>query len=225
MRADFRNLKGAVAAGVAAALLAGCATDTMTYDGSSKVARNEVELVRVAHEVSSGEDGLVDKDAASLERFLQEMQVGYGDTVTLVAGPAFPETARESVQRAVNAWGIPLAGSSGAIAESPADDGAFVIVDRYVVTPPHCPNATLNANRNYANAFSPQHGCAMVINLGQMVADPRDLLAGRGDSSPVTEKATQAIRLWREDEPEFLEPENIDDGLTGFGETGGGGGG
>lgn len=218
-RTILRDLTVAAAAG----MLAACATDTMTYDGSSKVARNEVRLVRIAHEVEAGEDGtLVAKDRASLDRFFADMALGYGDTVSMLEGGAFPEKARRNVTAAVHAWGVPVSAPPAEVDRSPANNAAFVIVDRYVVTPPDCPNSTLNLNRNYANAPSPQHGCAMVINLGQMVADPRDLLAGKAGALPVTEKATQAIRMWREDEPEFVEPVNIDSGTTEFTTEGGG---
>jgi len=206
----------------AAGLLAACATDTMTYDGSSKVARNEVRLVRIAHEVEAGADGaLIPKDRATLDRFFADMGLGYGDSVSMLEGPAFSEEARASVTTAVHAWGVPISGPPAEVDRSPANNAAFVIVDRYVVTPPDCPNSTLNLSRNYANAPSPQYGCAMVINLGQMVADPRDLLAGKSGALPVTEKATQAIRMWREDEPEFAEPVNIDSGATEFTSEGG----
>jgi len=205
-------------------ILAACATDTMTYDGSAKVARNEVQLVRIAHEVEAGEDGaLVAKDRESLDRFFSDMALGYGDTVAMLAGEDFPVEARDSVVAAVHAWGVPVAAPPGEVGRVPSRNGAFVIVDRYVVTPPDCPTTTLNPIRNYANAPSPQHGCATVINLGQMVADPRDLLAGKAGGRPVTEKATQAIRMWREDEPEFVEPVNIGSGATEFTTSGGGG--
>ena len=218
-----RTILQASAAIAAAGLVAACATDTMTYDGSSKVARNEIRLVRIAHEVEAGEDGtLVAKDRASLDRFFADMALGYGDTVSMLEGPAFPSEARDTVAAAVHAWGVPVSAPPAEVDRIPAHNAAFVIVDRYVVTPPDCPNTTLNPNQNYANAPSPQHGCANVINFGQMVADPRDLLAGKAGGAPLTEKATQAIRMWREDEPDFFEPVNIDSGATEFTTEGGG---
>jgi len=207
-------------------LLGGCATDTMRQDGSAKTARNEVEMVRLSHSVeTSDETGLSKTDRADMARFLADIQAGYGDTVSLVAGAGVSESARAAISDVVMRRGLRLSAPPASIGSMPESGEAVLVVDRYVVTPPQCPNTVMHASRNYANAPSPQHGCANVINLGQMVADPRHLLAGTGDHSPVTEKATQGIRLWREDEPAFVEPRNIGQGATSFGESGGGGGG
>ena len=206
-------------AGLAVTLLAGCQSSLPShYDGAEKQAKNEVQMVRLAHLVKTGTDGLSNTDKNELIYFLAEMDAGYGDTVTLVRGTAFPDKAAKDVERIIRAHGLSLDMPTAEIGYEPSDDGAVLVLDRYIVTAPHCPGTSLNSARNPVNAASPQMGCANIINLGQMVASPRDLLRGNGTGSPSVEKAVQSIRAWREDVPVILVP-----GKTGSSSGSGGG--
>lgn len=217
-------LFGPLLAGAAALVLAGCrASLPAHYDGAEKVARNEVHLVRMTHEVPGGPDGLDEQGRSDVIAFLNERDVGYGDGVSLIAGEGFSPKAGDDVARILRAYGLSLE-RPPALSEEPRGGSAILVLDRYVVTPPDCPNSILDIAKNYANAGSPAFGCATVINIGQMVANPRDLLTGESEAGPNTGKATQAIRQWREDVPEFVKPvdANRRSGSSG-GTTGSGG--
>ena len=54
-----------------------------------------------------------------------------------------------------------------------------VVVERYVVTPPPCPNWTSPPTGDHGNQPGSNFGCADATNLSLMVADPRDLVIGR----------------------------------------------
>ncbi|RMD89976.1 MAG: hypothetical protein D6807_02685 [Alphaproteobacteria bacterium] len=217
-----RGWKLAVAALVA--LAASACTQAARYDGASKVARNEIHLVRLSHALPASEE-LGDAGRAGIERFLADIEAGYGDTISIVAAPDYPDTAADAIADLLLDHGLVLAAPPATLAEVPRDGGAILVVDRYVVTPPQCPSTIMHATRNYMNAPSPQFGCANVINLGQMVADPRDLVTGRSGAAANTEKATQGIQLWREDTPAIVAPQNTDSGTSSFGGSGAGGGG
>ena len=211
----------ATATGLALLLAAGC-SQVARYDGASKVARNEVHLVRLSHALPGGKD-FSSGDRASLSTFLSDIGAGYGDTISLVAAPDYPADAAAAVADVLRDNGLMLSAPPATPPQTPSPGGALLIVDRFIVTPPQCPNTVMHATRNYMNAESPQFGCANVINLGQMVANPRDLLSGAGDAPANTEKAAQGIRLWREDTPAFVAPQNTKSGSSGFGGSGGGG--
>jgi pilus assembly protein CpaD len=74
----------------------------------------------------------------------------------------------------------------------------LVTVERYVVTPPDCPNWTKSPNGDHENAPSSNFGCANLTNLGLMVADPRDLLIGRDMGPESAAHAGLAIQRYRE---------------------------
>lgn len=54
-----------------------------------------------------------------------------------------------------------------------------VVLERYVVTPPACPDWSRRSGLDYANQSHSNFGCATEANLGLMIANPRDLVRGR----------------------------------------------
>ena len=68
------------------------------------------------------------------------------------------------------------------------DGSVRMVVGRYVVTPPSCPNWTKPSGSDWTNATPSNHGCATTINLGLMLADPGDLVRAR----PITPSDGQA---------------------------------
>jgi pilus biogenesis lipoprotein CpaD len=55
-----------------------------------------------------------------------------------------------------------------------------VVLERYVVTLPPCPDWSRQSGTDFANLPHSNFGCATQTNLGLMVAQPRDLVRGRG---------------------------------------------
>ena len=62
--------------------------------------------------------------------------------------------------------------------ETPVKGAVKVIVRRYIVTLPGCPDWT-GGPGTYTNMASRNFGCTTATNLGLMVADPQDLVVGR----------------------------------------------
>ena len=71
------------------------------------------------------------------------------------------------------------------------------MVERYVVTPPDCPDWTRQAVENHANAMPSNYGCASLTNLALMVADPRDLATGRPLGPADADPALLAVQRYR----------------------------
>lgn len=72
-----------------------------------------------------------------------------------------------------------------------------MIVNYAVVVPPHCPDWRRSSVTTYSNSGQGNFGCASAVNLGAMVADPHDLVEGRGNITPDTERTAQAVRDYR----------------------------
>lgn len=85
-----------------------------------------------------------------------------------------------------------------------------VILERYVVTPPACPDWSRRSGLDYANQPHSNFGCATEANLGLMIANPRDLVRGRklGPADGVHQAA--GIVRYRQGELPELQEEGIE---------------
>ncbi|WP_262691849.1 CpaD family pilus assembly protein [Kordiimonas aestuarii] len=149
------------------------------------VTRNTVTLVRLAYTIEAEDDGtdtLSAGTAASLQAFLQSVGAGHGDIIMLDS--ASTAGRRDAIAQTLRKRGL-VYGGEAPLGETPEGGNIALYVERYLVTPPACgqwPNEPTNNTRNNASAY---FGCSNTANLGLMVADPRDLIAGqhRGNST------------------------------------------
>ena len=89
------------------------------------------------------------------------------------------------------------------------------------VTTPRCPDWRSSPVTNYSNrTFTPNLGCASTVNLGLMVADPRDLVEGSGDNRPDTDNTTRAIQQYREGDTATGSESSSDSGSSSSSTTG-----
>ena len=93
--------------------------------------------------------------------------------------------------------------------ETAKNDTVDVVVRRYVVTLPACPDFTDAPGRTWNNTVSRNWGCANAINLGMMVANPGDLVRGRPGTRRDGEFAVLAIQRYRTGETKKLDPEDV----------------
>jgi pilus assembly protein CpaD len=111
-------------------------------------------------------------------------------------------------------------------------DQIVIKVERYVVTPPNCPDWTKSPTENHDNTVASNFGCATTTNLGLMVADPRDLVVGRTLGPEEGDPAIAAIDRYRAGKPKDLPGGSSGGGGAGYspvtiqmpGGSGGGGG-
>lgn len=82
-----------------------------------------------------------------------------------------------------------------------APDQVLVKVERYVVTPPACPDWTKSPFEGHDNQVASNFGCATTTNLGMMIADPRDLVVGRTLGPGEGDPALAGIARYRAGKP------------------------
>ena len=158
------------------------------------VMRNSVELVRLPLEIRSEENGeaaLSSKTFAQIGAFLDSVKAGYGDVV-IFDGPEASSDRIAALENFIRIRGIEYGGTSP-LGKAPITGNVMLYLERYVVTTPDCnywPEETDNQVRNNKSSFL---GCTNTINLGLMVADPHDLIAGRS-SLNTTRSAVDALR-------------------------------
>lgn len=93
-----------------------------------------------------------------------------------------------------------------------AADEVRVEIRRHAVTLPDCPDFTTESGSSYDNIPHSNWGCANAVNLGLMIADPNDLIAGRAEGNADGEALAIGIYRYKTGQ---TKPLNIDDGNTG----------
>ena len=172
------------------------------------------DLVQYGHDVAfaTGEARLTNGQRQRLDSFLARLEAGYGDRFYVVAGRGRRGAPKQAAARlgerrrqAVMAFlelrrlrVLPLRIEFGI--DAPVGEAVKVIVRRYVVTLPGCPDWTGRPGISYDNATSSNFGCATAVNFGLMVADPGDIVAGRHPGLLDGEFAARSIERYRKGE-------------------------
>ncbi len=195
------------------------------------------DLVQYSHDVAftAGNARLTNGQRQRLDAFLARLEAGYGDRFYVVAGRGrkgkpkqAPARLGERRRQAVMAFlelrklrVLPLHIEFGI--DAPVGEAVKVIVRRYVVTVPGCPDWTGRPGISYGNTPSSNFGCANAINLGLMVADPGDIVAGRHPGLMDGEFIARSIERYRKGETTPLEGDeatNAEIDPTGGGDSG-----
>ncbi len=151
---------------------------------NDSVSRNSVQMVRLPFEIKSEQDGtdsISNVTRASLNGFLTSIEVSYADVIMLDGPNAAPERL-SAIEDFIRENGFIYAGNSPLGAE-PEAGSIMLYVERYVVTTPKCGNWAPEASNNTRNNASSFLGCSNTANLGLMVANPRDLIAGQSSGN------------------------------------------
>ncbi|NJO36385.1 MAG: OmpA family protein [Rhizobiales bacterium] len=84
-----------------------------------------------------------------------------------------------------------------------------IVLERYLVTPPACPDWSRRSGVDFANNPHSNFGCATQTNLGLMVANPRDLVRGRELAPADAVHQANGIVRYREGEQPELQEERV----------------
>lgn len=202
--------------GIAAilALTSGCeATYYEDWSAMPPVREAKVDLARYAHAIRFLPDSarLEGLERDRLDDFLARLQAGPTDTV-LIVGPGSNSMAGRRLET-VSAYLVhralrPRTAGDGLGAEAAGPDAVSVVVERYTVTLPACPDWSDRPGRTWNNTVSRNWGCATATNLGLMVAEPGDLATGRTPGPMDGTFATLAIQRYRAGETRPLDTES-----------------
>ncbi len=84
-----------------------------------------------------------------------------------------------------------------------------IVLERYVVTPPPCPDWSRRSGHDYSNQPHSNFGCATETNLGLMIANPRDLVKGRKLGPADGIHQSEGIGRYREGQLTELQEERV----------------
>lgn len=221
--------------GLAIALgIAGCTPEAEHWVGGESPKRLHVDHLRMKFIATFAPDSadLSKTEIAKLDAFLDQSGVRHSDHVYIEASPDDPmaatrigQLAQELDRRGLGAQAVP------ADADGPTANQLIVLVDRYVVSLPDCPNWTLPPANDHGNEVASNFGCATTTDLGLMIDDPRDLVIGRTMGPADANPAIDAVARYRDDKSKPLAGSGGGTGTggvtagAGAGATGGAGGG
>ena len=203
---------------VAVILLAGGCDSLPIEDwaGVPEPKRAQAQLTQYGHDVRfvSGQARLPAAERQHLDAFIARADIGYGDTVHVVTGAAADAEVTRRRSETVAAFLAlrqvpvePLLSDFGAAQPPPAT--VRVLVRRYVVTLPGCPDWSGEPGNTVANVATSNWGCATASNLGLMIADPGELIAGRRAGPVDADYAVLAVQRYRKGEIRPLSPEDV----------------
>jgi len=188
--------------------LAGCDSPVEQWQPVEAPKTNKVEFVRLSHSVrfAPGAAALAPAEARRLVAFIDEAEIAGGDDVLLGAGAAdgLAQKRQAAVRALLSRRGIRAVPQAMPATASAAPDEVALQVERYVVTPPACPNWSKPPGGDPTNTVGSNFGCATATNLGLMVAEPRDLLVGRRPGPADAEPALRAVHNYRAGKPIVL---------------------
>lgn len=144
-------------------------------------------------------DGLSAGEQQRLNGWLQALQVGYGDTLSLDGGRGYlvPQV-RAEVARAAGQYGLMISDVSPVTEGAIADGRVRVVLTRSTASVPSCPGLSGVEIAGMSNRNPTNFGCALNGAWAMMVANPEDLLSGRSGSSVIdAQTLNKAITTYR----------------------------
>ncbi|NQU56198.1 MAG: hypothetical protein HQ513_03110 [Rhodospirillales bacterium] len=199
-------------------IVAGCQSLPHFEDWSNvPVAKQpQVNQVQYSHQVTfdPASADLSGKEGERLLGFLSNAQAARKDAFYLVSGNAQVPSSLSDARKTIVAeylsnFGVeirPLSSDFGV--KSPAANAVDLVIRRYVVTLPGCPDWS-GDRFTYNNVPTSNWGCASATNLGLMVAEPGDLVRGRDEGYADGEYAATSISNYRKGETKSIVAEEI----------------
>jgi pilus assembly protein CpaD len=167
-------------------------------DGLASTKTLRVDHLRLQHDVAfaAGTPDPVSGEIDRLVAFIAQSELRGGDHVLLEpsAGDRLAAARIGRIVKALDRRGI---GARTLPAAEAPPNRLRVVVDRYVVVPPDCPDWTASPQSDHDNLPASNYGCATATNLGLMLADPRDLLVGREPGPADADPALAAVTRYR----------------------------
>lgn len=148
-------------------------------DGDNFRTGNRVDLVQYNHTVKFTCPGArtSKRELSQLDAFFKGIQLKYGDEITLRGGT---KARQRYLTRRIRKTGLPITVRVEPDRPNMKKSNTIaLLVERYVVTPPACPNWSDFHGKEQRNMPGSQYGCATDSALGYMIANPKDLAVGQ----------------------------------------------
>jgi pilus assembly protein CpaD len=187
-----------LAIAIAGTGLAACTPTASLWSEADAHREIGVERVSFTYDVvfAPGNAQLSPVEAARLSDFLARQQVGYGDRVEIQVPTEDPRLAERRAAAVADV--LARDGIEAARGAAHAPGGIRLAVSRNVAVPPTCSDwRKADDDGDPSNTAMPNLGCANLRNLGLMVADPGELVAGHPLSAGSGEPLAAGVERYR----------------------------
>jgi len=192
-------------------VVSGCTPEAARWSPAEAPKENKVDFITMSHPVhfAPGATTPTSVEIKALAEYLDGIAYGYGDQLTLDAGPRGASAAAgalaakrvDAVSNALRKLHIRTQKARRPTVDSALNsDTVIVTVGRYIVTGPQCPDRSKPEADDFTNTTPSNHGCATATNLGLMVANPGDLAHGVQPGPADGEFAVRGVQLYRSGE-------------------------
>ena len=170
------------------------------YKNHPKVNKLETRsIVRAVH-FEPGASTLEPGERNALFSTLREASPEATDSIVVQTSPSQlgNKLRRASLNKNFRSFGYKESPVTFEPAQVVATDEAIVTLHYVSVVPPDCPDWKLSPYTSYSNTHQGNFGCATVVNLGQQVSDPHDLVRGTGEVGMDPVRNSQVLTDYRE---------------------------
>jgi pilus assembly protein CpaD len=198
----FITLATVSALGLAVAGCAGqprqlsAANNTSVYSMHQPV----VEHTNYVLDLNAQGDRVSEAELERLAAWFDSIELRYGDKLSLDDGGAYSTGARADIARLLAEYSLTLEPGAPVSQGTVPQGSVRIIASRSSASVPGCPewgdpgiDSPVRTGTNY--------GCATNSNLASMIANPDDLIHGRGAAPGGAQTAGRAIRVYRENQP------------------------
>lgn len=174
--------------------LAACGT---VNRGMESIHQPIVQRTDYVIDVAASGSGLAAGEQERLDGWFRSIGLSYGDRVAIDGAGGGSDVAALLARR-----GMSLTGNAPVTAGAIAPGSVRVVVSRASATVPGCPDWSRPASPDLVGSTMSNYGCASNAALAAMVADPIDLIQGRGGSGPTDPAlSSRAIDAYRSTPP------------------------
>ena len=160
-----------------------------------------VEHTNYVLDLNSSGGGLSSAEFARLSDWFQSLDLRYGDRI-YVADPYGNPRVHADIARAAASYGLQLSEGAPVTAGNARPGSTRVVVRRADASVPGCPNWRQAKLTGALESTESDYGCSVNSNIAAMVANPDDLVLGRGgEPTGDPESATKAISTYRSNAP------------------------
>jgi len=213
---------------LSAFLLSACTPQVAKWTPAEAPKENQVQ--RVVHEhfinVPAHKPELSKAEKKSLHGFLtKNVSNPYAVTAYLEEYGGHSEERIKAVKSILRDYGVRkdhVIVDEMDVKDSSMGSGLRLVVEGFVVIPPNCMNWTEELGEAKGAYTSSNFGCADAINMGMMVSDPRDLVAGRETGDYDGTRHALDIKMYQTDKIKPLKVEQVGSESSGGGSSGGG---